>query len=693
MASWPSEWVAEYNLFKACDDEGARRQRWDTWPPRLRTAVYNITGTKGRPLLKRWKQDDIASEARMTAAEARASQASQSQHPTPAPNQAAAIQPKNDEPETHSWMEGTRIGEATNPGPGTQTHKRTKHDTTRQDHQRHLSGNHAPGWSSKHPRAQAGQHGARAVPQAPAGEHAKGNRPGPNPSVDRRGNRPGGNGGRNRNPAAMRNLRMSSVETVQRTPEGPRGGQEQWLTVRSREWVRLHKQITEMANVLSKMTEKLDHMHTRAQKPQQRQPQQRADNNPWSPLERGAANSNHNSIGLSNRSRNDHPENAGKRAGEWSNKPNGSRTSSPLLPFRRCSSAASATASTYESNTSEEPEHTVQGKASWRSLLRSPTPASRGETTRSSANVHKRAQPRTNQNAQQRKRYSRTRGSTPPRPRQAHRSRTRSRSATPPPNYRDALRLPSSSEKTTPRGKGRAHASNSGHPTTGGTSFRSSISNIPSTADKRTLPVPLHGKKARSVHASTGRQAWTWASWKEWLAVANTRKNWRKAPVRQMLQTRQREAALRHDKANYYSAEMISTHHGLIYAAFHCPTGKFYVGQTINTIQARAQDHWYARRKATDYFHTALADDADPMTLVFFCAGACTKKRMDGTRAPNAGMEGTQAYPFQSSGNATGAFLGRPPMYNVAERVEFSVPGKASSILAKAPEGPRATNR
>ena len=85
-----------------------------------------------------------------------------------------------------------------------------------------------------------------------------------------------------------------------------------------------------------------------------------------------------------------------------------------------------------------------------------------------------------------------------------------------------------------------------------------------------------------------------------------------------MLDIRRVEAAKRGDSANYFVADMVNQHHGMIYAAFHCPTGKFYVGQTINTIQARARDHWYARRKATDYFHLALADDLDPMCLVFF---------------------------------------------------------------------------
>jgi hypothetical protein len=41
------------------------------------------------------------------------------------------------------------------------------------------------------------------------------------------------------------------------------------------------------------------------------------------------------------------------------------------------------------------------------------------------------------------------------------------------------------------------------------------------------------------------------------------------------------------------------------------------VGQTINTIQNRAREHWYGRSQAKDHLHLTLADDPDPMCLVF----------------------------------------------------------------------------
>eukprot|EP00667_Euglena_gracilis_P000109 EG_transcript_109 len=52
----------------------------------------------------------------------------------------------------------------------------------------------------------------------------------------------------------------------------------------------------------------------------------------------------------------------------------------------------------------------------------------------------------------------------------------------------------------------------------------------------------------------------------------------------------------------------------MIYGAYHFPTGKWYVGQTVNTIRQRAREHWYARKSARDFLHLALADDPDPMT-------------------------------------------------------------------------------
>jgi hypothetical protein len=85
-----------------------------------------------------------------------------------------------------------------------------------------------------------------------------------------------------------------------------------------------------------------------------------------------------------------------------------------------------------------------------------------------------------------------------------------------------------------------------------------------------------------------------------------------------MLQLRTAEAASRGDTTNYFDPEVAKHRHGLIYAAYHFPTGKWYVGQTINTLATRARQHWWARNRDKDFLHLTLADDPDPMCWVSF---------------------------------------------------------------------------
>ena len=85
-----------------------------------------------------------------------------------------------------------------------------------------------------------------------------------------------------------------------------------------------------------------------------------------------------------------------------------------------------------------------------------------------------------------------------------------------------------------------------------------------------------------------------------------------------MLEIRATEAASRGDRLDYHAPEAVTEWHGMIYAAYHFPTGRWYVGQTINTVQTRARQHWWARRSAKDLLHLALAEDADPMMWAAF---------------------------------------------------------------------------
>ena len=171
-------------------------------------------------------------------------------------------------------------------------------------------------------------------------------------------------------------------------------------------------------------------------------------------------------------------------------------------------------------------------------------------------------------------------------------------------------------EDRAPRGKREIHAGNRGHPTTGGNRITPSVARVTPNRDERHLPYPINGKRARQVHQSTGRVNWTIASWADWHTRAVQRRNWRKAPLRRVLAIRQAEARARGDRFDYFSREAAAETNGMIYGAYHCPTGRWYVGQTINTIWQRVKQHWYSRRAAPDYLHLALADDPDPMTWI-----------------------------------------------------------------------------
>ena len=337
--------VAEYSTFKACNDEEARRQRWDTWPQRLRTAVYNITGVKGRPLLKKWKQQDLAADATLAAAEDRASQASQPPHQVALTPAAAPIQHEGKEKTSHDWKEGTPIGQAKKPGPSGRYSKKNEPHTTSQDHQHHLSGNHAPGWRSNNAKAQARQHGARAAPQAPNPTTMSSQTIGTPGNDGRSGTEdlrprwragdqpeppPRARGGSSGVPADhRRGVDRHATQPAQR--EGPRGGQEQWLTVRSREWERLQRKIGNMTETLQRLTEELENLQPRQLQPQQRHQAELKDDNPWRPLGRSAARSRNTSIGFQRGSRNHQHQDAGRRAVELPDEE--SATSAPLRPF------------------------------------------------------------------------------------------------------------------------------------------------------------------------------------------------------------------------------------------------------------------------------------------------------------------------------------------------------------------------
>jgi hypothetical protein len=146
-----------------------------------------------------------------------------------------------------------------------------------------------------------------------------------------------------------------------------------------------------------------------------------------------------------------------------------------------------------------------------------------------------------------------------------------------------------------------------------------------------------------------------------------------------MLNLRDKEAAERGDTEDYYSAHAVRSSHGMIYGAYHFPSGKWYVGQTINTIQERARQHWWARKSAMDYLHLTLADDPDPMCWVAFPLEKVPKERwviprVRGRLAGGAERESR----IQKGRHPFGKEVGEPLAVHVAKRVELTISWEAS---------------
>jgi hypothetical protein len=181
---------AKIAFFKAEENEAVQRQIWRSWDSETRAFAMHRFGTPVRNIFKKWKKEE-ENEA----------QASRSDTTSQGDRSSSSILQASPEEQAHDWKEGSRIGEADNPGP--------------KGH--NLVGSRVPNVRHNNVQTPARLHGTRAVSQASAGERTKGIHPGPNPSVDHPGNVPGGNGtAGNSISAAMITLRSSRVESVQR---------------------------------------------------------------------------------------------------------------------------------------------------------------------------------------------------------------------------------------------------------------------------------------------------------------------------------------------------------------------------------------------------------------------------------------------------------------------------------------------
>ena len=216
-SDWPEEWRQEFDLWKADDNEAAKKRRWETWEEPLQFQVEATIARPHRDLLVQWRKEKERREARAQGARAQGARLSQGSgfdlgppSPTaptrfnfsqegaplpafapPATHTAEGHPARQQEEESHDWKEGARIGEASNPGP------------LQSAPGNRPPGNHAPRRSTNNAQVPARRRDARAAPQAPAGESAKGIYPGPNPGDDRSKNRPVSNGVGDNNPTAM----------------------------------------------------------------------------------------------------------------------------------------------------------------------------------------------------------------------------------------------------------------------------------------------------------------------------------------------------------------------------------------------------------------------------------------------------------------------------------------------------------
>ena len=86
-----------------------------------------------------------------------------------------------------------------------------------------------------------------------------------------------------------------------------------------------------------------------------------------------------------------------------------------------------------------------------------------------------------------------------------------------------------------------------------------------------------------TTHVS-GRTPNTWPSWRQWMQVCWSR-NWKKRCINRVLKKRDMESC---NKGSNFTANTFGRS-GAIYALFHFPTGRWYVGQTIHPVHVRAQ--------------------------------------------------------------------------------------------------------
>ena len=134
--------------------------------------------------------------------------------------------------------------------------------------------------------------------------------------------------------------------------------------------------------------------------------------------------------------------------------------------------------------------------------------------------------------------------------------------------------------------------------------------------DDRALPIaePYDKHDPQPSRHRRNEGQWSWQDYMSWMQRSWGRSSWRNKTLRRVLQLRSADDANR--SASWDDIPALWDAPGWIYALFHFPTGRLYVGQTQRKIWNRTREHWWSRGRCTDALHDALANDPNPFAYI-----------------------------------------------------------------------------
>ena len=106
---------------------------------------------------------------------------------------------------------------------------------------------------------------------------------------------------------------------------------------------------------------------------------------------------------------------------------------------------------------------------------------------------------------------------------------------------------------------------------------------------------------------------WTWAEYQDWMVRCWSRR-WRHKALKKVIALRQQEDA--NADVDWTAVPTLWDTPGWIYALYHFPSGRLYVGQTTRKVWLRTREHWWSRARSKDLLHEALANDQSPFAYI-----------------------------------------------------------------------------